>query len=124
MPDGRGGEVRKGAFGMKRVFGFLVLAAIVLVTVAPAAFAQRSYGTGTPPPSGPPVESGGPSVEPNVVTPPEVLGQQVTPQVKSQVETLPFTGADIAAMVLVGAALVVMGVALVRGGRRAGAQVV
>jgi hypothetical protein len=109
---------------MKRTIGIAVVVVLALFALAPAAVAARSYGTGTNPPPGPPVENEGPSVEPNVVTPPSVLGQQVTqqPQVKSEVETLPFTGADVLALVLAGGVLVLAGVALVRSGRRARPQ--
>lgn len=105
---------------MKRIFGAVAVLAVVLAATAPAAFAQRSYGTGQNPPPGPPVEGGGPSVEPNVVTPPQVQGETVVaPQVKAQVGTLPFTGADVAALAVVGGVLLVAGAVLVRSGRRA-----
>lgn len=108
--------------GMKRIFGAIAVVALVLVAAAPTALAQRSYGTGQNPPPGPPVEGGGPSVEPNVVTPPQVQGETVvapTPQVKSQVGTLPFTGTDVAALAVAGGVLLVAGAVLVRSGRRA-----
>lgn len=109
---------------MKRVFGAILVGLVLLAVAAPGALAQRSYGTGHNPPPGPPVEGGGPSVEPNVVTPPQVQGETVVaPQVKSQVGTLPFTGSDIAVLVVAGCVLVLAGAALVRSGQRARVRV-
>ncbi|MES4792352.1 MAG: hypothetical protein C4321_04625 [Chloroflexota bacterium] len=104
---------------MRRAFGAILVVSALVLLAPGAAFAQ-TYGTGGTTPPGPPSDHGTPSVEGTVVTPPTVLGTTVTqrPQVKSEVGTLPFTGADVVVIALVGGALVLGGALFVRAGRR------